>query len=255
MKTRKRTKHIILNTALIVITISVSTMCAILIFGLVVAGDRYSDFVETAHIEKRVTPESHTPPPEPLSVSRCMLPGLSRQFDVDLETVQYEDSVFVTVSLHGKSMQQRTDHTIVFNPLDPDARLGVWWYTDPEYGCSDVTSYSTGHNADREKHDNYWGTIVVADLNFDGRDDIAMASDSAVSSGPYYTFLTQTADGKFVTDRFLTEEMRYFPDEIDRSRRRLTTYSPASSVDKLKQVFELDPATDEWKMIVHDLLP
>jgi hypothetical protein len=59
-------------------------------------------------------------------------------------------------------------------------------------------SYSTGYHADDVAIDGNYGDIVVADLNFNGREDIAIASGFTKGFGQLYTYYLQAEDGKFV---------------------------------------------------------
>jgi hypothetical protein len=200
--------------------------------------------IDTPHLER--------------TTSNCKHTELSAKFDIELDIEHYlysiadeylSDSVIVKLQINNKLTQKLLD-SIVFNPNSS----GCFFYTASEYGCNDVTSYSTGFNADREIFDNYFGTVVVADLNFDGKDDIAMVLDSGASSGPRYIFFIQNDEGKFIEDKFLTEEMSYFPDEIDRPHRKLTTYVHLNAVSYSKSVYQLDLDAKAWKQISYEVL-
>ena len=189
----------------------------------------------------------------------CRHTGLSGQFDIELGIEHYvdaaipegyglRDSLGVTLSVTEKKSGRRID-LIEMSPCS----LGKWAWRDVDYR-GNATSYSTGFNVGRKTFDNYLGTIIVADLNFDGRDDIAAVEDSGVSSGPYYAFFMRDDAGGFVRDDFLGEEMMYFPFRIDPSLRRLTTLSPANTYEVCRTVFELSRDTCEWKMVVREIL-
>ncbi len=189
----------------------------------------------------------------------CIHAGLSGQFDIELRVEHYvnpdvqedygfRDSLGVVLSVNEKESGRRLD-LIEMSP----APFGKWAWREVEHR-GDATSYSTGFNVGRDLVDNYMGTVVVADLNFDGRDDIAAVEDSGVSSGPYYAFFMQDADGRFVRDDFLGEEMSYFPSLVDPSRRRLTTLSPANAYEVCRTVFELSRDTGEWRMVVREIV-
>jgi len=57
-----------------------------------------------------------------------------------------------------------------------------------DYDCI-ARSYSTGHNMEAESVDGFFGDIVVADLNFDGKEDIAVARGFGYTM--FYNFYLQ----------------------------------------------------------------
>jgi hypothetical protein len=184
--------------------------------------------------------------------------GLSKQFDMALEIKHYvapesseyflTDSVSVTIDVTDKKTRKRLDRVDVM----PSPWVCSYYLDDKRRG--DATSYSTGFNADRELYDGYCGNVVVADLNFDGRDDIAAVVYSSVSDGPFYAFFTQTADGKFLRDDFLTEHMTFFPSEMDSSSRRLTTWVHANAREVCRSIFELSRTTGKWRMVSQEFI-
>ena len=118
--------------------------------------------------------------------------------------------------------------------------------------CRMVRSYSTGKNVKKEVIDDDYGDMIVADLNFDSREDLAFKTENN-NGGTDYTFFTQTKDRKFVIDRFLTDSVDSYPASISRSRRTLTTLQRAG-VRAAEHVYYLDPRTNKWSQIKYRIL-
>ena len=64
-------------------------------------------------------------------------------------------------------------------------------------------------------NENDCGDLIVADLNFDGREDLALKREEGGNGGPRYNYYLQTQSGNFIFDEYLTNEMSYFPDFIN----------------------------------------
>jgi len=116
--------------------------------------------------------------------------------------------------------------------------------------CSWVRSYSTGKNRNADRDDTDFGDIVVADFNFDSREDIAIKSDDE-NSGTYYRFYIQGKDKLFKLDSFLTDSMSLVPIYFNRTRRILTTYQRAGARFEGEQLYWLDIRKNKWSMIRH----
>lgn len=117
-----------------------------------------------------------------------------------------------------------------------------------------MTSYSTKFKTDREIVDNYFGDIVVADLNFDGIDDIAVINEIGGNGGPLYRYYIQTSDRKFVLNNFLTDSVTFFPTKIDKVKKRLITYVHAGACCVSKNVYQFSKASNTWKQTAHKIL-
>lgn len=135
----------------------------------------------------------------------------------------------------------------------------IRFYTGPLFSaayqnCNAARSYSTGKNRDADATDNDYGDLIVADFNFDGRDDFAAKSESGGNAGPYYNYYVQLSSGEFVLDEFLTVEMQFFPDDISRTRRTLTTRVHAGADGLGETVFRLSKA-GKWAQVSHRILP
>lgn len=112
--------------------------------------------------------------------------------------------------------------------------------------CNNMVSYSTNFKADRDIVDNHFGDLVVADFNFDGKDDIAVINDRGGNGGPLYSFFLQQENKKFLLDNFLTDSMIFFPSEINRKNKTLTTYVHVGMCGLSERVFKLNGKTNTW---------
>lgn len=112
--------------------------------------------------------------------------------------------------------------------------------------CSFVSSYVTGKHPANEGDDNDWGDFIVADLNFDGREDLAVKEDSS-NSGAIYEFFTQTGNGQFVKNPFLSGS--WFPYKIDAKNKTLTTATAATTAGFMETVYKYDATTKKWRVL------
>lgn len=172
----------------------------------------------------------------------CFHTSLSNQFNIKVElkenTVKNPDfdSLYVKISITAKT--GNVIQVIRKNPA---------WLWDNEFNnCSNIRSYSTLINQNKQAVDNDFGDLIVADLNFDGKDDFAIIYDSGGNSGPTYHFYIQQFNGKFQRNVFLSEEMAHFPSEINSKKMELKilTHTSANSVGE--RVFALNSKSDKW---------
>lgn len=112
----------------------------------------------------------------------CSYHNVSTSFDFKVHVQRgkaLEDTCTVTVLLQSK-IGRKTIQTIKYKAdfLSGDV------FTDPNF----TRSYSTEKNKKVEVSDYDFGDLVIADLNFDGRDDLAIKHDSGENGGPFYNF-------------------------------------------------------------------
>jgi hypothetical protein len=119
--------------------------------------------------------------------------------------------------------------------------------------CNAVRSYSTGKNRHADVVDTDFGDVVVADFNFDSREDIAIKSADE-NAGTYYRFYIQGEDHLFKLDSFLTDSMMVPPTYYNPAKKTLTTYKRAG-VREGEQVYHLDVRKNKWTMIRHRFIP
>ena len=115
-------------------------------------------------------------------------------------------------------------------------------------------SYITGKNVKAEHMDNDFGDLIIADLNFDGKEDIALKYDSGGNGGPLYNFYVWQPSGLFVKDNFLADNMQFFPADINSKDKTLTITVHASAFDNNKTTFKYNTQTKHWAIIKSTLI-
>ncbi|TNE82022.1 MAG: hypothetical protein EP332_01730 [Bacteroidetes bacterium] len=180
----------------------------------------------------------------------CLDTLLSNQFNLKWKFHKFSDTIS---NLDSNSLMVKiTDKAT--NSISDSLFLDGFHFGDPFSNCNAVRSYSTSINSKAEIIDNNQGDIVVADLNFDGLDDLAIAMDYGGNSGPVYVFYIQTESNKFVQDQFLTDSIMFFPD-IDSKSKLLRTFTHANAYELGEHTFQYNVKTKTWYKLSHRLLP
>ncbi len=113
--------------------------------------------------------------------------------------------------------------------------------------CKTVRSYSTGINKTSKAIDNDFGDLIIADFNFDNREDFAVKNDSGGNGGPTYNFYIQDKNKNFTIDKFLTTQMEFFPSKFITKSKRLVTYVHANAYQLSENIFEYNEKLKKWK--------
>ena len=95
--------------------------------------------------------------------------------------------------------------------------------------------------------------MIIADLNFDSKEDIAVINDCA-NSGMLYNYYIQDNFRKFKLDSFLTDSMIYFPSEINKNNKTLLTRLTAGVCGLGEHKFRLNQETHKWSEISHKII-
>jgi hypothetical protein len=114
--------------------------------------------------------------------------------------------------------------------------------------CNNVRSYVTGNNQNADVEDNDFGDLIVADFNFDKKDDIALKENSGGNGGPTYIFYIQNDKRQFQVESFLSERMDFFPSRIDPKKRTLTTLVHANAYEMSETTYKLN-ADKVWTKV------
>ena len=107
-------------------------------------------------------------------------------------------------------------------------------------------SYITGKGRNAPVEDYDFGDLVIADLNFDGKEDIVVKSGSSADSGPNYTFYLEGNDGRFYIDNYLTANVLSFPKYINAKAKTITTQTHANVSQEDKKTFKYNVNTKKW---------
>ncbi|MEM6265713.1 MAG: hypothetical protein AAGI38_24645, partial [Bacteroidota bacterium] len=136
--------------------------------------------------------------------------------------------------------------------LDEIEIISTYLFSDAFTNCDDSRSYSTGVNSDDFAGDNDYGDFIVAEINFDGKEDFVVKRNSGGNGGPEYEYYIQKGNGEFTRDSFLSDSMRFFPNAFNSSGRQLTTVVHASAGYFGQTTYELDSDSLGWKMVEHN---
>ena len=134
----------------------------------------------------------------------CNHTNLSGQFDIKVSavkinnTVTGSDSCLATIILLEKKSKK----------IIQKIKVGSTHFSENVFkDCSFVQSYQTKMNHAFDVVDNNYGDLIVADFNFDGKDDFAVIKDSGGNGGPLYDFYIQGKEKRFFRDEFLSDTM------------------------------------------------
>ena len=183
--------------------------------------------------------------------NNCEQTNLSNQFDISIDFQRYVDTIetdqFCLIKVFIKDKLSKSI-------IDSFTIKSSFIYSFMFLCCDSMTSYTTNFKADREIVDNYFGDIVVADLNFDGYDDIAVVHDGGGNGGPLYNFYMQTNNRKFLKDNFLTDFVEFFPSKINNKNKTLTTYVHAGVCGLGEHIYKFDKKKNIWKEKSHRII-
>jgi hypothetical protein len=181
----------------------------------------------------------------------CFHNDLSTHFDINTSLLKiknvdkYHDSCIVTIIITDKSTKN-TIQTIRYS--------SIYFYDNVLIDCNHVRSYQTKKNDTIMAIDNDYGDLIVADFNFDKRDDFAIIRDSGGNGGTLYNFYIQEENGQFLLDNFLSLTMVFFPSEINAKNKTLVTYVPAGACGLFVDIFRYNAKTIKWHQKSHRLI-
>jgi hypothetical protein len=176
----------------------------------------------------------------------CYHNDLSYAFNFKIKFIRivnigdYHDSCLGQIYVEDKKSHKKVD-SISLNRLD--------FFGNFLGNCDNVRSYTTGKNMHLLVEDNNCGDIVVADFNFDSKDDIAIINDFGGNGGPLYSYYIQDKNEHFCLDSFLTEKMIFFPVKINKKNKTLVTIVHANAREMCERTFRYNTSARNWKEI------
>jgi hypothetical protein len=112
--------------------------------------------------------------------------------------------------------------------------------------CENDKSYSA--NTYLKSNENDFGDLIVADLNFDGKEDIAIKREEGGNGGPLYNFYIQSKNQQFILDTYLSTVMAHFPDFIDSKKKTLHTYVRVDSLTEQGITYAYTEKSKTWSI-------
>lgn len=94
--------------------------------------------------------------------------------------------------------------------------------------------------------------LIILDVNFDGLEDFAIINYEGGNGGPQYAYYIQKSNKQFALDMNLTNNVRYFPIEINKIEKSLTIGHP-SGCCKIRTYKIQIQSNGEWKEIYSKL--
>ncbi|RDC64236.1 XAC2610-related protein [Adhaeribacter pallidiroseus] len=181
----------------------------------------------------------------------CLQTGLSDNFNFRIITIKglNEDSLVHTIKLELLIIDKIKNVEVQKIEFNAEETF------DADFDdCSNIRSYVTGLNETDEAPDNDYGDFIVADFNFDDKEDFAIKKYWAGgSSGPVYNYYIQDRAGKFVKDSYLSEEVEFFPSKFDKKRTSLQVIVPVGACSIAKHVYSFNTRINKWKEKSHRL--
>lgn len=180
----------------------------------------------------------------------CKHTHLSGRYDFETAIVRiprgdYWDSSVVRLTIIEKRDKKQVQQITINS---------TFLFSSAFSNCNAVRSYVTGLNSNLADTDNDFGDLVIADLNFDGAEDIALKQDSGGNAGPVYNFYLQQKNRQFIADTFLTKHMEFFPTRINVKSRTLVTLAHANAYQMAEHTYKFNQATGKWEQIKHRLI-
>ncbi|WP_295712514.1 hypothetical protein [Mucilaginibacter sp.] len=127
-------------------------------------------------------------------------------------------------------------------------------FEDAYTSNKNARSYVTGVNKDTEVSDYDFGDLIIADLNFDEKEDIAIKYDSGGNGGPVYNFYLQDKTGNFKLSKYLTNRVCSFPFYIDNRHKTIATQIHANVSQEGRKTFKYNPLTKKWRLVKWEMI-
>jgi hypothetical protein len=122
-------------------------------------------------------------------------------------------------------------------------------FHDSYSNCDAVKSYITNFYKDNDVFEYPYAELIIADFNFDSLEDFAIMVDEGGNTGAGYRYFIQDSSGLFHEDNFLSDEMMYFPVEIDSKNKILKTLVHKDAFGAYEKEYKYDVKKKSWKFI------
>jgi len=175
----------------------------------------------------------------------CLHTNLSNKFDYKIDVTKSLDSGHVSYSKVILSVYNKKNKKLMQKINVGNINSNLLY--DAFQNCKNVRSYITGYNEDKIPSDYDYGDFVVADLNFDGKEDFVINGGYSADAGPNYIFYFQDTQGHFRISHFLTDRMGSFPTHLNIEKKTLVhTYILGKYQGE--KTFKYNAQTKKWRL-------
>ncbi|EHQ26637.1 hypothetical protein [Mucilaginibacter paludis] len=175
----------------------------------------------------------------------CLHTDLSRKFDYKVIRLDHKDADgFARESKIIIELYKKSDKKLFQKIQFKTEGIGL---SNVFSKCSDDRSYITGQNMKTEILDGDYGDIVIADFNFDGKEDFAIKYNIPADVGPEYCYFIQ-GDKGFKKDEYLSNQMLWFPWLINSKKHQLISIVSPNWGTRIYK-FQYNVFSKKWRKI------
>ncbi|AWA31103.1 hypothetical protein HYN48_13955 [Flavobacterium magnum] len=173
------------------------------------------------------------------SAQNCIDWKLSKTFDFDIMAKSDDPSSLSKTRIVVKVFNKIKKIQLQTIVIESESIL-----TSKSYPCVNNNSYAT--DTFLKSVDNDFGDVIVVDFNFDGKEDVALKREEGGNGGPLYNFYIQSENEQFILDKYLSDEVAYFPYYIDSKEKTLSVRSRINSVSNEEIKYLYNDRKQTW---------
>jgi hypothetical protein len=179
-------------------------------------------------------------------IKQCIYTKLSEKYNYEIKNIQRCDSsdldcenIAIVIIRDKKTLAVVDSVNTTLSWQFEDV------FTKPEERSK---SFFTKFNLDALIENGDFGDFIVADFNFDNKEDFAIIYDSGASSGATYNFFIQGSNYKMYLNTFLTDTLRVFPDQFYPKTKRLKSETRSGTCWHFETIYQLKNTSD-WRVV------
>lgn len=128
---------------------------------------------------------------------------------------------------------------------------------NPEYIYSapeEAVSFFNDPNINQKINKQNLPEFIIGDINFDGLEDFAISNYVGGNAGTLYAYFIQHKDGRFKIDPYLTDQVRFFPRNINFKNKTLTFLHLSGCCSQVTFKVQLQNS-NQWKQTFYEEKP
>jgi hypothetical protein len=179
------------------------------------------------------------------NAQNCIDKNLSKKFNFNIYLKSLDEKEFGKANVVLAIFDKATNDELQIIRIESEFIFKSKSFID----CSNNVNYLDNVNNKKKIQDNDFGDFIIADFNFDGKEDIALKHEEGGNGGPLYNFYLQDDSGRFERNKYLSGEMMYFPHIIDSKNMELRVYLRMDSTTDQETVYAYINSSKTWKII------